>query len=112
MYKIDKIKILRPCQNSDIRTSHHEPAGDDVSGTVLAGIDGGDVMKSPCQGCPDRVLGCHGNCCKYIEFRRTHDAARERNRWHEGDYVPIGELKKKSSKFFQRMVKTNKVRER
>lgn len=25
-------------------------------------------MKAPCKDCPDRVLGCHSKCEKYIAF--------------------------------------------
>lgn len=25
---------------------------------------------APCRGCPDRVIGCHGKCPKYIAFAR------------------------------------------
>ena len=27
--------------------------------------------KSPCLGCEDRVLYCHSNCEKYIEFKEA-----------------------------------------
>ena len=28
--------------------------------------------KSPCLNCPDRQLGCHSRCEKYIEFQKVH----------------------------------------
>ncbi len=31
-------------------------------------------MHSPCQGCPERHEGCHGQCEKYQEFRADRDA--------------------------------------
>lgn len=68
-------------------------------------------MKAPCQICSERVVGCHSRCKKYIEFRQTLDAKNERSRWHEGDYVPIGELKEKTRVFLRKMLKTNKVRD-
>lgn len=27
--------------------------------------------KAPCYQCPDRQLGCHGTCEKYLEYKRT-----------------------------------------
>lgn len=31
-------------------------------------------MKSPCMDCQDRVMGCHGSCAKYIEWRKKRNA--------------------------------------
>lgn len=28
---------------------------------------------SPCYHCPDRHIGCHGQCEKYIEFRKKRE---------------------------------------
>ena len=28
--------------------------------------------ESPCQGCRDRVVGCHSKCPKYIEYDRIN----------------------------------------
>lgn len=112
MYKSDKIKVFGQGKRGRVRLGIDEPSGGHVSRLVLSGIVGGDVMKSPCMQCIYRAVGCHAHCGKYIEFQRMCDAAREHNRWHEGDYVPIGELKKKTSRFFGKMKETNKVRER
>lgn len=30
-------------------------------------------MQAPCKDCPDRVVGCHSTCEKYIEFRKYRD---------------------------------------
>lgn len=30
--------------------------------------------QSPCKDCPDRELGCHSKCQKYIDFRKAVDA--------------------------------------
>lgn len=27
-----------------------------------------DIPISPCKGCTDRVIGCHGKCKEYIEW--------------------------------------------
>lgn len=27
------------------------------------------MIKSPCKNCNDRFIGCHGSCCKYLEFK-------------------------------------------
>ena len=32
------------------------------------------MAKAPCKDCPDRVVGCHGTCTKYQEFRKQLDA--------------------------------------
>ena len=34
-------------------------------------------MKPPCKDCPDRVLGCHKTCEKYLAYREELDAVRE-----------------------------------
>lgn len=28
---------------------------------------------TPCHGCPERVVGCHGKCEKYAAYRQEHD---------------------------------------
>lgn len=36
-------------------------------------------MKNvPCRYCESRTLGCHGRCDKYIDYKREHDALKER----------------------------------
>lgn len=30
-------------------------------------------MKQPCYNCPDRTLGCHGQCERYAEYRTECD---------------------------------------
>lgn len=32
------------------------------------------MVNAPCKDCPDRYLGCHSSCPKYIEFRKEKDA--------------------------------------
>ena len=31
-------------------------------------------MQAPCKDCKDRVVGCHGKCEKYQEFKISHEA--------------------------------------
>ena len=40
----------------------------------------GPNKNSPCKYCADRVLGCHGVCKDYIEWKREHEAEAEWNR--------------------------------
>lgn len=37
-------------------------------------------MKSPCYGCQDRALGCHGKCEQYAEYRVKKDKETARRR--------------------------------
>lgn len=43
----------------------------------------------PCKGCvpPERTEGCHGRCSKYIDWKKEHDAQRERCLKEKGMYV-------------------------
>ncbi len=34
------------------------------------------MMKSVCHNCPDREVGCHGSCEKYIQAKAEHDRER------------------------------------
>lgn len=36
--------------------------------------------NSPCKDCPDRHVGCHGECERYQEFNRSREAYREEHR--------------------------------
>lgn len=36
------------------------------------------MLDAPCKDCPDRVVGCHGTCEKYIAFRKYRDELNER----------------------------------
>jgi len=36
-----------------------------------------------CFSCPDRKLGCHKNCEKYLAERKAYDDMREKKRKHE-----------------------------
>lgn len=29
--------------------------------------------KAPCKDCPDRKVGCHSVCEKYLEWKQVHD---------------------------------------
>ena len=34
-------------------------------------------MIPPCKDCPDRQIGCHSTCEKYIEFKKENDKLRK-----------------------------------
>lgn len=38
------------------------------------------MAKAPCKLCPDRVVGCHSNCTRYLEYREQQDAENEAHR--------------------------------
>ena len=40
----------------------------------MTGINHRGRTKSPCHGCDDRSVGCHGECEKYEEYKKTHIA--------------------------------------
>ena len=40
--------------------------------------------KAPCYQCPNREVGCHGKCEKYLAYRAQIDAA---NKWLEQQRV-------------------------
>ena len=53
------------------------------------------MKKTPCMGCSNRELGCHGNCEKYAEYRNECiDISRKRrehnrqfgNKWVDKSY--------------------------
>ena len=35
------------------------------------------MFISPCKDCPDRVLGCHSTCQKYIDKKAAYEKERE-----------------------------------
>lgn len=37
-------------------------------------------MLAPCKGCKDRVLGCHSDCERYLEFSRENERIKEQRR--------------------------------
>lgn len=37
-------------------------------------------MNPPCHNCPDRKVGCHDACPRYLGWKREHDAKREAER--------------------------------
>ena len=37
-------------------------------------------MSAPCKNCPDREIGCHSKCNKYLEFRKKRDEELDRKR--------------------------------
>lgn len=38
------------------------------------------ISKSPCKGCEERSLKCHGTCEKYLEYQRDAEAIRQKRR--------------------------------
>lgn len=34
-------------------------------------------MKSPCKDCPDRYVGCHDRCSKYLAYKAEREMIRE-----------------------------------
>ena len=34
-------------------------------------------VKSPCKNCPDRVLGCHSECGRYLAFQEALEKVRQ-----------------------------------
>ncbi len=35
------------------------------------------AINSPCHGCKEREIGCHGKCPRYAEFAASREAARK-----------------------------------
>lgn len=35
-------------------------------------------MNTPCRGCPDREIGCHGRCDRYAEYQAILDRERKK----------------------------------
>lgn len=35
---------------------------------------------SPCKDCPDRTVGCHGECEKYKAYKRANEAHKQEQR--------------------------------
>lgn len=40
-----------------------------------------NLPAAPCHDCKDRVIGCHGKCEKYLEFRKKLDIQNEHERY-------------------------------
>lgn len=34
-------------------------------------------VKSPCKNCPDRLLGCHSECGRYLAFQEALEKVRQ-----------------------------------
>ena len=54
-------------------------------------------MTAPCKDCPDRSLGCHASCSKYISYRKMQDEYNDKNRAlnEVGDYCKRSIIKTK-----------------
>lgn len=61
-------------------------------------------MRSPCMGCAEREIGCHGRCERYGQFRRARVEALEVRKKEADvvDYVVIMEDKTAGRKHRQR----------
>lgn len=35
------------------------------------------IVRSPCKDCPDRQLGCHSTCKKYLTYKEICETIRE-----------------------------------
>ena len=55
-------------------------------------------MRSPCQNCPDRYIGCHDHCGAYLSFHEQRKAQNEeRHKQNEAfGYAREAERKKLS----------------
>lgn len=51
-------------------------------------------VKSPCKGCPDRVLGCHSECGKYLAFQEAQERLRQIRNGILHTYDPSPRLKR------------------
>lgn len=47
------------------------------------------LRTAPCKDCPDRFVGCHSTCEKYIQFKK--DVRKDRQE-HWGDYIREREI--------------------
>ena len=50
-------------------------------------------IECPCHGCKERIVGCHGSCPAYAEFKKENEALnkalrleRTRDDWSRGKY--------------------------
>lgn len=47
--------------------------------------------RSPCKECPDREIGCHGKCEKYLAWKEENDRRRinvQEGRKRDNDAIP------------------------
>ena len=45
-------------------------------------------LTQPCEkDCPDRKVGCHDKCEKYLEFRKKLDELRKQERIRTNNYI-------------------------
>ncbi len=53
-------------------------------------------LDSPCYKCPDRYPGCHSECDEYIEFRKSEDDLKKKDRTHRIAYYsdPYGKKRR------------------
>jgi len=58
------------------------------------------MMQSPCQGCERRLIGCHGLCPEYREFRKKLE---EQKAMEKVEMPLLSEQKKKY--LYRRMIR-------
>ena len=73
--------------------------------TVLAAHDEGNVNKvtgrdmsryfTVCFNCPDRKLGCHKDCEKYLAERKAYDEIKEKRRKHQNVEMMLSRMRRK-----------------
>lgn len=61
------------------------------------------MVNSPCKGCPDRYVGCHGKCKLYTDFKEKleiQNAAARKAKEFENGYLRVkkNELDKKEKR--------------
>lgn len=58
------------------------------------------LTTSPCKGCEDRYVGCHGKCEAYIAFKRTREkeniTVHKKKRTNAYTFVAIERMKKRN----------------
>jgi len=52
------------------------------------------MKVSPCKGCEDRMVGCHGICRSYKEWKAEFDTEAEWLRSHNAEYTEASRKRK------------------
>ena len=52
------------------------------------------MIDAPCKNCTERSVSCHDNCSKYISYKKTINAIREKDT-EERRNIPIGYFRHK-----------------
>lgn len=59
------------------------------------------LYKSPCLNCPDRVLGCHSHCDRYLSYRGKVDSQKA-NILEQNKAVPHEYRREKHTKYIRK----------